>query len=118
MRYITDIIGKQMITQILDIPAYMKGSIILRGNIIPILNVRLYCGKAIREFDDRTCVIIIDIGVVPIDLIVGVSEGITISAEEIWEVSKANQVQSGYIVKKSAKQIEKTNIELGIFTGK
>lgn len=45
MQFITEIIGMQTITELPDMPAYMKGIINLRGKIIPVLDVRLLFGK-------------------------------------------------------------------------
>lgn len=91
MRYITEIIGMQKTTELPDMPDYMKGIINLRGKIIPVLDVRLLFGKEMRPFDDRTCVIVIDIAGIPIGLIVDrVSEVVTISAGNMSDVPKAN----------------------------
>ena len=40
IRYVTEIIGYQPITEIPDMPEYMKGIVILRGKIIPVMDVR------------------------------------------------------------------------------
>lgn len=104
MHYITEIIGMQKITELPDMPDFMKGIINLRGKIIPVLDVRLLFGKEVREFDDRTCVIVIDIAGVPIGLIVDrVSEVVTISAGEVSEVPKANKGQNSRFVKNIGK---------------
>lgn len=98
MQFITEIIGMQTITELPDMPAYMKGIINLRGKIIPVLDVRLLFGKETRQFDDRTCVIVIDIAGIPIGLIVDrVSEVVNISAEDVLEVPKANGQNSRFI---------------------
>jgi purine-binding chemotaxis protein CheW len=104
MPYITEIIGKQMITELPDMPCYMKGIINLRGKIIPVLDVRLLFGKEEREFDDRTCVIVIDIEGMPVGLIVDrVSEVVTISSADVSDVPKANQGQTSRFIKNIGK---------------
>jgi purine-binding chemotaxis protein CheW len=91
MNYITEIVGMQKITELPDIPCYMKGIINLRGKIIPVLDIRLLFGKEERQYDDRTCVIVIDIAGIPIGLIVDrVSEVVTISTDNVSEVPKSN----------------------------
>jgi purine-binding chemotaxis protein CheW len=98
MHYITEIIGMQKITELPDMPGYMKGVINLRGKIIPVLDVRLLFGKEERQYDDRTCVIVIDIAGIPIGLIVDrVSEVITISTSDVSEVPKANSQNNRFV---------------------
>ena len=98
MRYITEIIGMQKTTELPDMPDYMKGIINLRGEIIPVLDVRLLFGKEMRQFDDRTCVIVIDIAGIPIGLIVDrVSEVVVISAGAVSEVPKANGQNNRFV---------------------
>ena len=69
----------------------MKGIINLRGKIIPVMDIRLRFKKEPKEYNDRTCVIVIDIRDVSIGLIVDtVSEVITIPEQGIVEPPKMN----------------------------
>jgi len=45
IKYVTEIIGIQMITEVPDLPEYIKGIINLRGKIIPVMDVRLRLKK-------------------------------------------------------------------------
>lgn len=84
IRYVTEIIGIQPITEVPELPEYIKGIINLRGKIIPVMDVRLRFKKAFRDYNDRTCVIVIDIKDISIGLIVdSVSEVISIQETEI-----------------------------------
>ncbi|MCT4607547.1 MAG: chemotaxis protein CheW [Marinisporobacter sp.] len=84
IRYVTEIIGLQPITEVPELPEYIRGIINLRGKIIPIMDVRLRFKKSFREYNDRTCVIVIDIKDLSIGLIVdSVSEVISILEENI-----------------------------------
>lgn len=84
VRYVTEIVGIQKITEIPELPEYVKGIINLRGKIIPVMDVRLRFKKEPKEYNDRTCVIVIDIKDMSIGLIVDtVSEVITIPEEDI-----------------------------------
>jgi len=86
VRYVTEIVGIQKITVIPELPEYVKGIINLRGKIIPVIDVRLRFRKEPKEYNDRTCVIVIDIKDLSIGLIVDtVSEVITIPEEDIVE---------------------------------
>ena len=58
---VTEIIGIQAVTEVPGQPEYVKGIINLRGKIIPVVDVRLKFKKAGREYDDRTCIIVVDI---------------------------------------------------------
>ncbi len=84
IKYVTEIIGIQPITEVPELPDYMKGIINLRGKIIPVMDVRLRFKKKPEEYNDRTCVIVIDITNISIGLIVdNVSEVLSIPDEEI-----------------------------------
>ena len=82
--YVTEIIGIQAITEVPELPDYIKGIINLRGKIIPVMDVRLRFKKTPIDYNDRTCIIVIDIKDIAIGLIVDtVSEVISIEEENI-----------------------------------
>ena len=84
IKFVTEIIGIQPITEVPELPEYIRGIINLRGKIIPVMDVRLRFKKAFREYNDRTCVVVIDIEDVSIGLIVdSVSEVLSIQDSEI-----------------------------------
>lgn len=84
IRFVTEIIGIQSITYVPEVPAYVKGIINLRGKIIPVIDIRLKFKKDTIPYDDRTCIIVIDLKDTSIGLIVDcVSEVIDISDENI-----------------------------------
>lgn len=82
--FVTEIIGIQSITYVPEVPAYVKGIINLRGKIIPVIDIRLKFKKDVIPYDDRTCIIVIDIKDTSIGLIVDcVSEVIDINDDHI-----------------------------------
>ena len=82
--YVTEIIGIQKITEVPELPEYVKGIMSLRGQIIPVMDVRSRFEKPYREYDERTCVIVVDINDITVGLIVdGVAEVVTIPEEAI-----------------------------------
>jgi purine-binding chemotaxis protein CheW len=84
IRYVTEIIGIQPITEVPELPDYIRGIINLRGKIIPVMDVRLRFKKPGLDYNDRTCVIVIEIKDVSIGLIVdSVSEVLPISETSI-----------------------------------
>ena len=81
---VTEIVGMQRIMSVPDVPHYIKGVINLRGKVIPLMDVRLRFGMAERAYDERTVVIVMDVGEAPIGLIVdGVSEVLEIPPAQV-----------------------------------
>lgn len=98
IKYVTEIIGLQPVTEIPELPDYIKGIINLRGTIIPVMDVRLRFKKLFREYNDRTCIIVINIGEISIGLIVdSVSEVLSIPEEEIVSPPEVNKTGNKYI---------------------
>jgi len=67
---VTEIIEMQKITEMPDMPGYVKGVINLRGRVIPAMDLRLRFGMEQRACDDRTCMIIVSMGGISLGLIV------------------------------------------------
>lgn len=98
IKYVTEIIGIQAITEVPELPDYVKGIINLRGKIIPVMDVRLRFKKPPQDYNDRTCIIIIDVKETDIGLIVdSVSEVLEIPEEEIVSPPEVNKNQNRYI---------------------
>lgn len=96
--YVTEIIGIQPITEVPELPDYVKGIINLRGKIIPVMDIRLRFRKSFKEYNDRTCVVVVDIHDISIGLIVdSVSEVISIKEEEIVPPPEFNKLSNRYI---------------------
>lgn len=68
--YISEIISIQPITQTPGLPVYYKGIINLRGKVAPIIDVRLKFGQEERAYDDKTCIIMVNIADMQVGLIV------------------------------------------------
>ncbi|CDG35503.1 MAG: purine-binding chemotaxis protein CheW [Hungateiclostridium thermocellum] len=91
IKYVMEIIGMQQITEVPELPEYIKGIINLRGKIIPVLDVRLRFKKEPMEYNDRTCIIVVDIKDVSVGLIVdSVAEVVSIPEENIVPPPEAN----------------------------
>ncbi|RRJ67018.1 purine-binding chemotaxis protein CheW [Paenibacillus oralis] len=95
IKYVTEIIGIQAITEVPELPEHIRGIINLRGKIIPVMDVRLRFKKPFREYNDRTCIIVVDMKDISIGLIVdSVAEVVTIAEEDIVpppEIKSGNQ---------------------------
>lgn len=95
---VTEIIGIQPITEVPEMPDYIKGIINLRGKIIPVMDVRLRFKKPFREYNDRTCVIVIEAKQLMLGLIVdGVAEVLVIDDANIVPPPEIKSAQNKYI---------------------
>ncbi|MBO2944083.1 purine-binding chemotaxis protein CheW [Paenibacillus sp. F411] len=84
IQYVKEIVGLHTITEVPEMPVYIKGIINLRGRIIPIMDIRLRFKKPYRAYNDRTCIIVVDIDELCVGLIVdSVSEVLWIASEDI-----------------------------------
>ncbi|HYH03131.1 MAG TPA: chemotaxis protein CheW [Bacillota bacterium] len=98
IRFVTEIIGIQAITTVPELPDYVRGIINLRGKIIPVMDVRLRFKKEFREYNDRTCVIVVDINDISVGLIVdGVAEVLVIPDADIVPPPQVKNAQNRYI---------------------
>ena len=84
IKFVTEIIGIQPITEIPEVPSYVKGIINLRGKIIPVMDVRVRFKKEPIQYNDRTCIVVVDVNDISLGLIVdNVSEVLQIAEENI-----------------------------------
>lgn len=68
--YVTEIITNHHITMLPMVPNYIKGIINLRGQIIPIIDIRLKMNKPDMDYTDTSCIIVLDINSVLIGILV------------------------------------------------
>ncbi len=99
IRHVDDIIGIQDITQVPEQPDYIKGIINLRGKIIPTMDVRARFRKENREYDDRTCIVVLNMLNTSVGVIVDrVVEVLDINEDQISEPPRfTDEYQSHYI---------------------
>ncbi|GAB4223467.1 MAG: chemotaxis protein CheW [Gammaproteobacteria bacterium] len=84
IQHVTEVVGMQDIVEVPDVPPYIKGVINLRGKVITVMDMRLRFKMPHRDYDERTCIIVLDINEVLTGLVVdGVSEVIEISPSQI-----------------------------------
>jgi purine-binding chemotaxis protein CheW len=58
---VREIIGYMAITAVPQMPAYIKGIINLRGQVIPVVDLRSRFGMEDKEITEQTCIIVVDI---------------------------------------------------------
>lgn len=113
IKYVTEIIGIQTITEVPELPEYVKGIINLRGKIIPVIDMRLRFKKKPIDYNDRTCVIVVDINEISVGLIVdSVSEVLTIGDENITDPPQLNKGSSNRYIKNIGKVGESVKLLL------
>jgi purine-binding chemotaxis protein CheW len=100
---VKEIIGMMKITEMPEMPPYIKGVINLRDHIIPIIDLRLKFGLPAAARTERTCIIVIEAtghGTGTLGIIVdGVSEVATIKEEQVEPPpSFAADVDTRYIL--------------------
>lgn len=96
---VEEIIGVQSITTVPDTPEYIKGLINLRGKIIPVVDVRIRFGKEARGYDDRTCVIVINVREDVIGLAVDtIADVVTIQDDDVLDPPSAGSSRPGRFI--------------------
>ena len=81
---VKEVIKIQEITQLPKAPSFVKGVINLRGDVIPIIDLREKFGLEQKEHTDLTRVIVVDVGTKSIGMVVdSVSHVIRIAQSEI-----------------------------------
>ena len=85
---IKEIIGLMPITAVPRTPDYVRGVINLRGKVIPVIDLRLRFSMDEKEYTDRTCIVVVEIGGQSMEMIIGivvdsVSEVLNIKSEDI-----------------------------------
>lgn len=102
--YVTEIIGILPFTEVPELPAYVRGIFNLRGRIIPLMDMRLRFQKEFVEYDERSCVIVIDVQENTVGLIVdSVSEVISFEEADIIEQPMLSSGVSNQFIKSIGK---------------
>lgn len=89
IRYIDNIVRMQNITRVPKVPAYLKGVINLRGEVIPVMSIRLKMNLDADEITRTSRIIILkleqqgNVGIVVDE----VKEVVTLTADEIEKVA-------------------------------
>lgn len=115
IRYVTEIIGIQSITELPDMPGYVKGVINLRGKVIPVIDVRIRFGLKEREYDERTSIIVVNLSEMSVGLIVDtVSEVMDIAASNVEPPPRVSKGAGSRYIQGMGKVGEEVKILLNI----
>ena len=81
---VTEIINDCAITHLPLVPDYIKGIINLRGQILPVVDIRLYMGKPALEYNSKTCFIVLNVDDLPVCIVVdSVQQVIDIDLQDV-----------------------------------
>lgn len=85
---VKEIIGMMSITTVPQTPEFVKGVINLRGKVIPVVDLRLRFGMEKIDYNDRTCIVVVEIegesSTIMIGIVVDtVSEVLNIKSDDI-----------------------------------
>lgn len=89
IQYIDNIVRSQKITRVPKTQRYYKGVINLRGEVIPVMSIRLKLGLEEDVYTDKTRIIIVKVDTATIGVIVDqVKEVVTLEREETEKVNR------------------------------
>ena len=101
IEYVNEIIVYQEITEIPETENYIKGLINLRGKIIPVVDARIRFRQEPFEYNDRTCIIVLNVKNLVVGLIVEkIAEVVEITEGNIVpnpKIGKADKSQNKYV---------------------
>ena len=101
IEHVTEIIGILPITEVPELPDFIRGIINLRGRIIPVMDMRIRFKMSFEAYNERTCIIVVDMQDHAVGLIVdSVSEVLNIAESDIVEqpvlgIGNSNQYIKG-----------------------
>lgn len=101
---VREIIKLLEITSIPKTPGYIKGVINLRGKIIPIMDLRLKFGLEEKEYNERTCIVVVEITLNETKKLMGlivdnVSEVVNLATDQIEPPPEYGyQNNQGYLI--------------------
>lgn len=99
IKYIDNIVRNQKITRVPKTQTYYKGVINLRGEIIPVMSIRLKLGLEDDEFTDKTRIIIVKIEGATIGVIVDqVREVVTLDDDNTEKSQEPQEMMQHQVI--------------------
>ncbi len=113
--YVTEIVGLQRISEVPDVPPFIKGVINLRGQVIPVMDMRLRFGLPWREYDDRTPIIVLELDDALTGLVVDrVTDVVSIQPENVTSSPRWRETEETPIVKGLGRRDDARSSEAGV----
>ena len=69
-KYVIEIINAYAITPLPLVPSFIKGIINLRGQILPVVDIRLCMGKPEVEYTNKTCIDVLNVDSISLGIVV------------------------------------------------
>ena len=97
--YVDNIVRMQRMTRVPEVAPYIKGVINIRGEVVPVMSIRVKMGLEPDEYTNKTRIIIVKMeNNAPIGLIVDeVREVVTLDERSIDEVIHDSKIDETYI---------------------
>jgi purine-binding chemotaxis protein CheW len=100
---VKELMGMAAITPLPRTPQFIRGVINLRGQIIPIIDLRLKFGLSFQEYTKRTCIIVVEVNYEEENILMGlvvdaIQEVISIPDDKVSKIPYINaRIKSEYI---------------------
>lgn len=115
IQFVTEIVGIQKISAVPEMPDFIKGVINLRGQVIPVMDVRTRFHIPFRDYNERTCVIVVSINEQFVGLVVdAVKEVTSLPESNISEPPRVARSESARYIKGIGKIGDEVKILLDV----
>lgn len=95
---VLEIIQVPIITRLPSVAYYVKGIVNLRGKVVPVIDVRTKFNLPEKPYDDKTCIVVLDIHDMHIGLIVdSVSEVVTVDNDQLTAPPNVGNASDRYL---------------------
>lgn len=112
---VIEIVMAHKVTEVPDMPPYLKGVFNLRGRVIPVVDVRARFKLAPRPYDDRTCFVVVQVQDMSVALAVdNVCDVLVIPAAQVSAPPRLNKGPSSRYIKGMGKTGESVKILLDV----
>ncbi|MBF0559453.1 MAG: chemotaxis protein CheW [Nitrospirae bacterium] len=87
---VREILDFSTVTRVPQMPDFMKGVINLRGNVVPVIDMRLKFGMSKTEKTVNTCIVVVELKVEGVTTVIG---ALVDSVQEVFDLEPA-QIES------------------------
>ncbi|MCA9608564.1 MAG: purine-binding chemotaxis protein CheW [Myxococcales bacterium] len=84
IRHVLEIVGMQPMTPVHDVEPWVRGLMNLRGHVVPLVDASSRLGQPPKEYDERTCIVVLSLEGQSIGLIVDRVERVVDLPESIF----------------------------------
>jgi purine-binding chemotaxis protein CheW len=112
---VREIVGMQKISCIPEMPPFIRGVINLRGVVIPVMDVRMRFHMACSEYDERTCIVVVNLDNTLVGLVVDrVKEVIKVREDDISKPPHVAKTESAKYILGIARVADTVKILLDV----